>query len=256
MRLLISLPGLLVPLLACNTLLPPRPDIQWDAASASPVIAADTCCGMVYDPNGIPDAQLWGDGRIVWVEYDGAQRRVLGARLSNAEMRSLLQSFVDAGFFGWRDHYAPAGPIYDAPSTCIRIRLAGASKSVCETLQGAPRRFGELYAALASGAGAPGIDYVPSSGYLQAVLNPELEASATAVEWPAEITGLSLQEIGGGVWLEGEALKTAWEIVNGEPLLPIVQEGDQFYTFTLLIPDLTRSAPGVQAPAAPPSTTP
>src|SRR6185503_11389969 len=110
---------LLAPLLACNTLFAPRPEVKWDTAPGSRVISADTCCGMLYDPNGIPDAQLWGDGRLIWTEYTGPARRVLSAGLTSDEATSLVQSFVDAGFFGWKDHYDTGGIVYDAPSTCI-----------------------------------------------------------------------------------------------------------------------------------------
>src|SRR5574341_1096981 len=107
MRLLASALCLLASLLACNTLFPPRPEVRWEADPNTLVISADTCCGMLFDPNGIPDARLWGDGRLIWVEYDGSKRRVVSAALTAAEMTSLLQIFVEAGFFGWKDYYAP-----------------------------------------------------------------------------------------------------------------------------------------------------
>lgn len=243
MRLLASALCLLASLLACNTLFPPRPEVRWEADPNTLVISADTCCGMLFDPNGIPDARLWGDGRLIWVEYDGSKRRVVSAALTAAEMTSLLQIFVEAGFFGWKDYYAPAEPIYDAPSTCIHITLVGESKSVCETVEGAPKKFGELYANVTSGAGVQGTDYVPMTGYLQSTVWQVTDSGPPAPEWPVESTGLSLKDALGGVWVDGEALRIAWETVNAEPLNSVVQEGDQFYTLILLIPNITRTAP-------------
>jgi hypothetical protein len=69
-----------------------------------------------------------------------------------------------------------------------------------------------------------------------------------APEWSVETTGLSLADAGGGVWVEGEALRLAWDTVNVEPLNAVAKEGERFYSLVLLIPDLTRSAP----PAPPP----
>jgi len=35
-----------------------------------------------YVMNAIPDARVWGDGRIVWVEYIDAQRGFQGASVN------------------------------------------------------------------------------------------------------------------------------------------------------------------------------
>jgi hypothetical protein len=122
------LAALLLAQIACNTLLPPRPALAWDTTPATLVLRASNCCGLVpntFLDNYSPEAQLWGDGRLVWVQQGGlgGERRVLTASLTAAEMQALLQTFVDAGFFGWRDLYADYRAT-DLPTTCLE--LAGA----------------------------------------------------------------------------------------------------------------------------------
>ncbi len=201
---------------------------------------------MLYEPNAIPDARLWGDGRLVWTQYDGTgARQVLTATLTPDEVRALLADFVSAGYFGWDNHYSP-GIVYDAPSTCLRVSLASDSHSVCETLSGAPRAFDRLYAHLAAGAGAAGTPFVPASGLLSVTaLGPDLPVGSAAVEWPAPTLGLGLDSVAGGAgqWLEAEALTFAWNAINAEPTFPLFHDGDTYYQAQLRVPGVTAQEP-------------
>src|SRR5688500_299185 len=111
--------------LACNTLIPPRPEVNWDTRPEALIVRGTFCCGfvpeMVYQ-NYIPDVQIWGDGRMIWTQNGSAtnQRRVLEAYLSPNEMTQLLQRAVDDGFFGWQDSYADYS-VTDMPSQCLVI---------------------------------------------------------------------------------------------------------------------------------------
>ena len=239
---------LLASLLACNTLLPPRPAIAWDTSASALIVEANTGGGMLYEPNALPDARLWGDGRLVWVAYDGTGgRAVLTATLTPAEMQAALKDIVDAAFFDWDDHYSP-GVVYDAPSTCLRVWLASDSQSVCETVSGAPRAFGRLYSHLAQGAGhaASATPFVPERGFLSLTpLGASLPHGAAATaEWPTSL-GLPLDAIASspGQWLTGEALAFAWNTTNRQPLYPILHDGNAYYQAQLRVPGVTTLQP-------------
>jgi len=249
LRLLLVLP--LLTALACNTLLPPRPPIEWNTAPEAVIAQAHTGGGMLYEPNLTYHASLWGDGRIIWTGYDNQGRRELFiTTLSAADMTALLQDFVDAGFFGWDTTYSP-GLVYDAPSSCLSVSLAAAYQSVCEVLEGAPRPFGPLYARLASGAGGPAAPYVPERAYLR--LNPAGPNAATA-PWPAELTPtLAIVARQGGAWIEGDALAFAWAAVNAEPLQPVFQEAGAYYSVQLLVPGVTVISPPAPTPPSAPA---
>ncbi|HLF00584.1 MAG TPA: hypothetical protein VI547_01315 [Anaerolineales bacterium] len=229
---------------AYNALFIPHPAVVWDVDPNTLILSVDTCCGMLYEPNGIPDARLWGDGQLIWLEYDShGARRVLVDILSPDEITNLLQSFVNAGFFGWKDYYEPSSPVYDAPSSCIQVNLKSESKSVCDLMGKPPRDFYELYDYVASGAGQLGGDYAPTSGYLSATPSGPPTNTVPTLNWPAESLGLSLRDAANGAWIEGESLALAWRIVNANPSNPIVLEDDTFYSLILLIPDVTRQQP-------------
>jgi hypothetical protein len=200
---------------------------------------------MLYEPNALYVARLWGDGRLLWTVYDSVgARQVYVATLTPDAMSALLDDFVAAGFFGWKDHYSP-GTVYDAPSTCLRLTLLSAGHMVCETVSGAPVRFRELFSAMVAGAGQSGSPYVPERGYL--ILQP-LSGSPSGslpTAWSPDVTGLTLADAAatGGLWLEADALAFVWQAVNAYPLQPIFWDGASYYTAQLLIPGLTLIAP-------------
>jgi hypothetical protein len=233
-----------LPALACNTFFPPHPPVEWNATANNVVIQASSGGGMVYEPNPMPFARLRGDGQFIWVEGGDNGRHVKVANLSTAQVRRLLQTIVDDGFFGWKDSYSP-GVVYDAPSTCLTVSLTSGSKSVCETLSGAPARFHDLLGLLGSGAGAAGADYVPDRGYL--IVKPLGSGSALGgpqvVAWPSQRLGLKLADVGQGQWIEGDALRMAWTVVNNNPMNPILQDGDTYYQAQVLVPGVTGMEP-------------
>ncbi len=237
-----------LPSLACVTLFPPRPRVAWNADASNLVIQAASGGGMMFEPNPMPLARLWGDGRLVWVVGDGTGgRRVLAATLTPDQMRRLLQTFVDDGFFGWKDSYSP-GVVYDAPSTCLGVSLTGVSKSVCETLSGAPARFHDLLDLVGSGAGATGADFVPERGYLRVTRLDEAPAARNngpVTAWPGDQLGLHLADVGDGQWVQGDALRLAWGAVNANPLNPILREGAVEFQVQVLVAGVT----GIEPPS-------
>jgi hypothetical protein len=243
-----SLVVLLLPSLACNTLLPPRPAVEWNHSATAVIAELQIGGGMLYEPNPMPVSRLWGDGRLVWVNGDASgQRRVRVANLTPDQVQKLLQAFVDAGFFGWKDSYSP-GVVYDAPSTCLRVSLTTFSKSVCEMLSGAPARFHDLGALLAvEGAGLTGADYVPTRGYLRVKLVDlaQVQGNPPVTTWPAATAGVSLEQIAasGGQWIEGNPLALARHAVNANPLNPVLQDGDRYYQAQVLIAGVTAMEP-------------
>ena len=244
----ISLSSLLLASLACNTLLPPRPAVEWDPQAETVIVEADTGGGMLYEPNALPDAVLLGDGTLRWVEHTNhGARQVYTAALTSDEMTALLSDFVNAGFFGWEPYYSP-GIVYDAPSSCLHVSLVSETHVVCETLSGAPRAFGRLYQDLASGAGhaAEAVAFEPERGFLRVTdLGPALPGGSTlTADWPASALGVGLAELtaSGGGWLEGEALAVAWNTINLAPLYPILRDG-HYYQAQLLVPGVTSIQP-------------
>src|SRR5258708_23727417 len=98
---LLSFVVFILPALACSTssLFPPRPRVEWNNGPNNVVIQASSGGGMLYEPNPMPAARLWGDGRLIWVVGDanGGRRGLIATRTPHP-MRQLLQTLVDDAF--------------------------------------------------------------------------------------------------------------------------------------------------------------
>lgn len=190
-------------------------------------------------------AQVWGDGRIIWATWDDDfQRQVWQGQLSEAEMAALLQTFADKRFFRMKARYAPLANVIDGSTTRIRVKLLSTEKEVSEYVNGAPDEFHELIDLLTSGAGVEAAPYFPQTGQLTAreIDTKEWMENAELPIWDATALGLDLHEAG-SVWIEGEALLKAWEVVNQNSAFPIVAQGDSYFELHLRLPEV-----GVMAP--------
>ncbi len=227
----------------------PLPELIWDDAPENVVISATFCCGFaprLAVTNYIPDATVFGDGRIIWTTIDETGgRQVFEAQLSPEALELLLSQVAEAGFFGWEDRYADLS-IADAADQCIQVNLDSVSKSVCEYVKGAPEAFHELYEELTNGTGAEGKPFIPETAFLTVEnLGSDLNLGDQKVNALDEATlGFTLEKAQQGVWIEGTALAQLWQEVNAKPWLPLVEDGQAFFQLGLQVPGLSsRSAP-------------
>jgi hypothetical protein len=228
-------------------------EVLWDQSPQAKIVSATFCCGFAPEfatTNYIPAAQIWGDGRIIWAQIDtDGKRRVLEGMLSQDQLANFLQSAVEQGFFGWKELYAdPLSPT-DLPTQCLYIQLESQSRTVCEYHEGAPQEFHELYDTLANGAGVTGKEFIPEKGYLVAFAQPAPDQAGegnTLPAWDADTLGISLSQATQGTWIEGLALKTAWELLKDKPWGTAVQEKDSVYQISLQIPGVSMVEPPTQ----------
>lgn len=228
----------------------PRPEIVWNRDPNALIVRGTFCCGFttpLVPLNYIPDFQIWGDGRYIWVVYnaDNTSRQVLEGQLTEEQLTSTLTQVVDAGFFGWEDRYENM-MVSDMADKCFTINLESASKTVCEYYEGAPKEFHALYDALAKGNGLKGTEYIPESGYLIAypyprdVLRP---ISEDDILWPSDTLFPLSTAVEQGVWVDGEALEIAWQAVNKDPWSGTVRDSEAFYSLTIQIPGVSMNEP-------------
>ncbi len=228
------------------------PPLVWEKDPQAVVISATFCCGFVPQlavTNYIPEAQIWGDGRIVWVvQEDTGSRSVFQAQLSPDEITELLEQLAKAGFFGWEPRYGDF-TVTDLADQCLQVNLESGSTAVCEYYKGAPQAFHELYDLITSGAGKRGSIYTPEVGYLTVRALGAAEQAAPEdinLDWDAAGLNLRLDKVGDGEWIKGPGLELAWKAVNARPWLPVVKSGDTIYEIGLQIPGLSREVPPAQ----------
>lgn len=227
----------------------PAAELAWDHAPEMLIIqAASDGGGSAPNAalvNDLFDAQVWGDGRIIWTTWDDDfQRQVWQGQLSEAEMTALLQAVADKGFFRMKARYAPRETVIDGGTIRMSVHLLESSQEVSEYVSGAPDKFHELVDLLTSGAGAAGTPYLPQSGQLTA-RDTEARDWMDKTElpvWDAAALGVDLQEAE-GIWLEGDALLHAWEAVNQNYVFPIVEQEGSYFELHLRLPEVSVMAP-------------
>ncbi|HLF91213.1 MAG TPA: hypothetical protein VI451_19870 [Anaerolineales bacterium] len=228
----------------------PRPEVVWNHDPETLILSGTYCCGFttpLVPLNYIPDFQIWGDGRYIWVEYSNndTMRHVLEGKLSEEQLTSLLEKIVNAGFFGWEDRYANQ-LVSDLADQCMTVHLESTSKTVCEYSEGAPETFHSLYDSLKGGSGVTGTEYTPTSGYLTAFAYPTDAARPTSendILWPEDSFFPLSDAVDQGVWVEGDAVLLAWQAVNADPWSATVRQGDTFFSVALQVPGLSMNQP-------------
>jgi len=225
---------------ATHDLLRPSTKIDWNRDPAAIVIQATSAWPQSVPAlalNAIPDALVWGDGRIVWTEAGPrGGRKVSIGHLQPREMTQLLDEVRRSGFFRMQRWYpadARQGP-YDR-SLCVH--LLDTSHEVCACDGSGPHAFADLYQHVATGAGAAGVPYRPTEALL--VATPALRSPDRRLPaWDAGATGLRLDDATRGVWVRDIALDLAWKLVNATPADPRATQGSRAYVLTLQVPDI------------------
>ncbi|MDY7041160.1 MAG: hypothetical protein SVX38_09890 [Chloroflexota bacterium] len=224
-----------------NTPVPTATAVQWDISPTALVIRSYTgpAIGVTYDPNYyVPEAQVWGDGRIIWVEDAQAYpRRVLIGHLTTDQMESLLQRIADTGFFDWANGYGIGGSTHQPWH--LSVNVSGHTKEVIAYDDTAPDAYFELIDFLSHGAGATGSDFEPRRGYLTARCWPIEEVTPSA-QWADATAGFTLDQVGDGRYIEGQALSFAWQTINQYPTAPVyVKSNGQTCVIMVQIPGVS-----------------
>jgi hypothetical protein len=237
-------------LLALNTLLllgcgQPTVDLTYPTGAGDLIVEADSSGGFVpeaYVQSHIPLFRLYGDGRVVWSEWQDGRANVGEGRLSGAEIADLLDWIADKRFFAMEQHYTVENPPTDLPSDCVRVKLAQVQKTVCQYAGGAPKAFGEIFGRLVAGAGASEKrPYEPDGAW--ALVEPiTWESAAEATLWPESLAP-SLSAMGERQWVEGDLLEFLWQGRLELGPWMVYDEGDDLYGLVLQVPGLMPEAP-------------
>lgn len=222
----------------------PLPAITWDTAADARVMLATYCCDSPTIDElvrfYIPEAQLWGGGRLMWTRQDAqGARQVYFAQLAPDEMQALLQEIENAGFFDWEEEYADDS-VVDGTSKCLTVTLVDEKKKVCETHGGAPVAFYTLFDHLSQGAGYTGTIFHPNRAFVTGFRLEDLAGPrpAAAFTWEETQASFPVSRVLSGIWLEDDqTLRLLWEAANRDPYhMPVVEAGDNLYRLILQVP--------------------
>jgi hypothetical protein len=226
-----------------------RVDLSWLHDPEVHIVRVTFCCSVLLSPNEqrahLAEAQVWGDGRIIWFERESTQPVLIGF-LREEQIFKLLEGITEAAFFNWEDYYSSELPPTDTPPRCIEVHLKFQSKQVCELEARAPPEFAEIYTNLTAGAGTQGMDYLPETGYLSSIKFEEPVSGADNypipepdLELPSEL-GISPAQAIQGIWIGGEPLAKIWRAaVSSSFHMPVVKYESGSYRLVVQVPGVS-----------------
>ncbi len=223
---------------------PASQTIEWDRNPEARIVRIHSpyttagLAGAYDDRYYIPEVQIWGDGRILWIAKGGTDRQIHEDQLTDEQVERLLRRIANAGFFEWEASYQTLGG-NSAPAMVLEVNLADRTKAVSEH-GGAPEAYYDLVAYLQQGAGAQGQPFVPDEGYLTL---QRFSADVEGKPWPAG-SSLSPKDVGDGIYIQGALLNFAWDEINKNPTGPtyVTYEGETYHMM-VQIPELSCTEP-------------
>jgi hypothetical protein len=215
-----------------------QPEAIWDESPDKIIIRSDPGC-MHISIGDIPAVQIWGDGRIVWTEYNIAgERTVWEGYLTQSEMRQLINQIINIDYFRFWfiDNEYCAGKFLTVELSTISSRKGVTAENT---------QFTEFYDFLTTGAGVVGEEFVPTQGLLYAYPVEETSLPAdteTSYIWPDDKFGYSLQELydqnNNGKSINGEEIRFAWEIVNSP--ISVVESNGKVFWIGIIVPEISQ----------------
>lgn len=212
---------------------------DWDRTPEGRMISFDPGTSEI-DYSYIPDFQVWGDGRIIWVERaEDWSRRVLEGHLSEAQLNDLRNRLSGAGFFN------PLQVDGQYPMNgYLRLKL-GNGASVNKAVGSQNTSVFDLANHLRKGAGVTGTDYVPVRGKFYVFLatdvkDLDLKKAKPQYEWPDqefEYTLDSVYKNGGTSEITGDELAFAWTVINSPA--PLIVSNGVLYWIAIVVPGIS-----------------
>lgn len=228
----------------------PPPEIYWKRNSTAVVISFDST-GYEVAYNHIPMARLWGDGRLIWVEYDVQGRRnVFQASLVEDQIAGIIQEFIDAGFF--RPNLRGLLPSSGADTfDTLTINLIDRSKyegyhNIFIDKKMVSDELREAVENLVHGEGEVGESYVPNTGYLHAWLAEDSGCRIIPPDVPEwSFDDVDFDQVSADEWImvSGSTLEFVWNVVNKDEVCSLVRYQGIYYDLALLIPGITEVQP-------------
>lgn len=192
---------------------------------------------MHIDISYIPTVQVWGDGRIIWVEYNSeGDRMVWEGSLTHNEMTQLVIRLTRINFFrfGFGNEKYCVGEYLTVKLSTITSRRRVNSDNI---------NFSKVYSFLKTGGGVMGKEFIPETGNLYAYPIEEMDYlsdSEAKCYWPDDKFGYTLEKIrtqNNGKSISGEELRFAWEVVNRE--ISAVMSNGKMYWIEIEVPGVS-----------------
>lgn len=210
---------------------------KWNESPNKVIVWSDPGC-MHIDINYIPTVQVWGDGRIIWIEHNSEGRRIVWeGHITHTEMTQIVNGLINMGFFRFG---------FGNEKYCVGEFLTVELSSVLSRHRVNPEnmKLSEMYSFLKTGAGVISKEFMPETGLLYAYPIEDVGLPAdteTEYHWPDDKFGYNLEEVhtqNNGENITGEELQFAWEVVNSK--ISVVKSNDKMYWIAVEVPGVSR----------------
>jgi len=218
--------------------------LEYDPSPGNLVVEMRTGGGIPTPwVDGIPEFRLYGDGRVI-KRPDGDERKpMVEDKLTPGQVRSLLESIRDTGFFGLNSEYANR-KIMDGVTRRITVNLKEQKKEVRVYMEEV-KEFDRAADAIMGYPLRGSREYVPEKGYL---LAQRSQPAPTDQPAPPELVALmppaadllAAADAGKPAEITGEALVSIMKYESAQKFRGLVVQvaGGQLTVFPLYEPDL------------------
>ncbi len=192
--------------------------------------------------NEIPPCTLWGDGRLVWVNQLEEGKQILEARLSDEEIRTLMEKIIFSGFYDWQSDYIvpnASNPMIES----ITLNLYSEERTVARYSEWPVDAYNQALKNCREISQSP-VLFEPQGGWLTAYEVPRVDGIGYW-RWQTGDTGFSLAEAtpDNPRWITDDLVKVVWETTITPAGRIRVLENDKAYELVLRIPGVSRDAP-------------
>jgi hypothetical protein len=193
--------------------------LEYDHSAGVLIIEADTYGGLMPPPTAkhVAELSIYGDGLVVVGREEeglsvGTDRVVITGHLSEEELKRLLISIAEGGFFQLEDRYLPSPAAPDMPWRHVTVNLLDTSKTVSIypfDFADAPEAFWDVYNQVLEIYPSDGTVFTPTSGALTATDLGSVDdlpggRQSQVAPWDTPLVGIDLAEATEGAHLEGE----------------------------------------------------
>jgi hypothetical protein len=188
------------------------------------------------DCNYIPNLRIWGDGKVVYADFSGGNRRVLTGTISKDKIIEILKLLDKYGFFNSpQEEQSPS----NITGYGILVNVNGHS------FHSFSSEKNETYDTILSLIDVNSlIDFIPEKGFL--VVGPYRGFSSidTIPEWTSNISFSLSELVGTGRWINGSIAEYVWNTINeqSEPLTGM-REGSNVFAIGLEVESISPQDP-------------
>jgi hypothetical protein len=218
--------------------------LDWDRSPDSILLRVDqiaTFESEAYTINALPLCTIWGDGRLVMLNYLGNTSEVLEARLSDEQIREVIENMIGFGFYSWEDDIIPAGA-EDPTLESVSLNLFDNPKTVERYNDWPTDGFSQILQ-LCQGSSPTRATVIPNGGWVSASVLNSFDDNGNLLDWPrnAPFTMADLASSDEPRWVEGAWAQEIWNITREISTVQVLENGIA-YEIAMEVPDISRTS--------------